>query len=159
MRNWPVYVLLGIALLGVVLIVGGEPEPLRTARALAAAVCPPARGAFERDVLERHLAERVELSVADGDEGTYERAELLERIFELRVRFPSCSVDIARAVTVEEGPEPRVLGELELSEMGAPNVHADRREVAAVFRRVGDDYRLLRLRIGARRYEPPEARP
>ncbi|MET0409929.1 MAG: hypothetical protein ABW217_01470 [Polyangiaceae bacterium] len=161
MRNWPVYLLVLLAAVGALLLLLSESEPARTARGMAQAICPTPGDALGRDVLEQHLGGRIEVVVADAEQSTFERAELIERLVELRAAYPSCYLDLLQ-VEVSEGGQASlalVTGELEYSESEASDLHAARRLFEATFRSSGKSYRLERIELGPLRRTPPEARP
>lgn len=160
MRNWPVYLLLAVACIGALLMFSSESEPLVTARALAQAICPTPNTGVERDVLSRHLAERVDVALSD-DQTLFERADLIERLAQLRATYPSCALELVdvRATPGESAGSFRVRGDLEYSESEASDLHAARRELDATFRGSGKEYRLERVELGPVRRPPPEARP
>jgi hypothetical protein len=161
MRNWPVYVLVLLGSIGVLLMLLGESEPLPTAREIAQAICPTPGDALGRDVLEQRLGGRVDVVVAGEEQSTFERAELVARLAELRAAYPSCYLDLTE-VEVERGEQASlamVSGELEYSDSEATDVHAARRPFEATFRSSGKSYRLERIELGPLRRSPPEARP
>lgn len=161
MRNWPVYLLVLLAALGALLLLLSESEPIPTARAIAQALCPTPGETLGQDVLEQHLGSRVEVVVADAEQSTFERAELIQRLVELRAAYPSCYLDLLQ-VDVDESDTASlalVSGELEYSESEAADLHAARRPFEATFRSSGKSYRLERVELGPLRRALPEARP
>jgi hypothetical protein len=161
MRNWPVYLLVALGMLGALLMFLSEAEPVPTARDMAQAICPTPGAPLGRDLLERHLAERVDFALADEDPITLERAELLERLSRLRATYPSCSLDLVdlEVSTGEADGSLRLRGAIEYSESEASDLHAARRAFDASFRAAGKISRLERIDLGALRRPPPEARP
>jgi hypothetical protein len=160
MRNWPVYLLVALGLTGALLMVLSEPEPVPTAREMAQAICPTQGSPLGRDVLSRHLADRVEMTLADEEQSTFERAELLERLSQIRAAYPSCALDLldVEAAKVDDGSF-RLRAELEYSESEASDLHAARRVLDATFEQRGGDFRVVRFELGALKRPPPEARP
>ena len=126
--------------------------------------CPKGPYTMERlgrDVLEGHLGSRVEVIVADAEQSTFERAELIQRLLELRAAYPSCYLELLD-LEVERGEQAslaRLSGELEYSQSEASDLHAARRPFEALFRSTGKSYRLERVELGPLRRAPPEARP
>jgi hypothetical protein len=161
MRNWPVYLLLLLAAVGALLLLLSESEPALTARAIAQAICPTPGDSLGRDVLEQHLGGRIEVVVADTEQSTFERAELIERLVELRAAYPSCYLDLLEVEVHEGGQASLALlsGELEYSQSEAADLHAARRPFEARFRSTGKSYRLERVELGPLRRAPPEPRP
>lgn len=160
MRKSPVYLLLTVACAGALLMFSSESEPIVTARALAQAICPTPSMGVGRDVLSRHLAERVEVTLED-DRTTFEQANLIERLVQLRATYPSCALDLVdvQAAPGESVGSFRVRGDIEYSESEASDLHAARRDIDATFRVSGKEYRLERVEFGPVHRPPPEARP
>jgi hypothetical protein len=161
MRNWPVYLLIALAAVGALLMFLSESEPIPTARTIAQAICPTPDAALGREVLVRHLAERVDVTLAEEEQTTLERANLIERLSQLRASYPRCFLDLLN-VQVAEGERKGsylLRGELEYSGSEASDLHAARRDVDATFRASGKDYVLERVELGPVRSAPPEARP
>jgi hypothetical protein len=161
MRNWPVYLLVLLAAVGALLLVLSESEPAPTARSIAQAICPTPGDALGRELLEQHLGARIDVVVADAEQSTFERAELIARLVDLRAAYPSCYLDLLDVEVDEAGQASlaHVTGELEYSESEASDLHAARRPFEATFRSSGKSYRLERIELGPLRRAPPEARP
>jgi hypothetical protein len=139
-------------------------EPARTALELVAAVCSE-RSPRERErEIAQHVAESLSIDVEDAEAGwlslSYSRVELLEQLAQLDATRPRCQLRLDDWST-GSGPDGAewLTGQLEFSDSQAGDLHAERRSLRAQFRRVGDERRLERIRLGAPERRLPEARP
>lgn len=159
--RWP-WLLAFVAIAALAAYALRTPEPLRTAIALASAVCGPAD---ERTaLLERHLASKLELRVTDADgessTHTYERAELALALAEWNAARPGCVFTLEEQHLGSESAGARwVEGTITYSDSQPSDIHGERRSVRARFSMTSEVPVLERLVLGAPERREPEARP
>jgi len=138
------------------------PEPARTGLTLLDAVCGKADE--RRSMIERHVAEPLELSLVDVsaevDERQYSRQELGQELARLDTLWPACAFSLHDWRIRAHGKDAHWLeGELEYSDSQPSDLHGRRRPLRALFREVEGGYRLERVSLGSLERRLPEARP